>query len=404
MRSWPFLLLCLSSAASAQERINPSGRHEVEVGAVPLVGGDTDVGVGAGFLGSVALPAPEQPVPFDWRFEGGAFLTVKNTHAKGLEFPYFQGYLSFAQPALLERRLRLDIRLDHVSEANMRYFGIGNASVRPAGENADRDLHTRKRPTLSARGRLNLPYSTFAGLGASVSQNWISVRPSSILARDLSEGPPEVRRWLRGTNNHGVLLLEAITGFDTRDNSIDPSRGQYHQLTFRASPRVLSNYPFPYQQLNAAARFYFPVSELRSVLVFWATFDALIGSPPFYELARFDETFAIGGNQGVRGVPGQRYYGTVKAMNSVELRTRVAQFSWLEKPWAIGIATFADSGRLWADFKQRPELDGSGLGLKYGIGAGLRVHQGKTFVVRADVAWSPDARPIGAYVLAGHSH
>jgi hypothetical protein len=50
----------------------------------------------------------------------------------------------------------------------------------------------------------------------------------------------------------------------------------------------------------------------------------------------------------------------------------------------------------------QPELDGEGLGLKYGLGGGLRLLGGKTFVLRVDVAWSPDARPISAYLAAGH--
>jgi hypothetical protein len=32
---------------------------------------------------------------------------------------------------------------------------------------------------------------------------------------------------------------------------------------------------------------------------------------------------------------------------------------------------------------------------------GLRLQQGQAFVVRADLALSPDARPLGAYVTAG---
>jgi hypothetical protein len=31
----------------------------------------------------------------------------------------------------------------------------------------------------------------------------------------------------------------------------------------------------------------------------------------------------------------------------------------------------------------------------------LRVQEGQTFVVRLDLAWSPDATPIGAYFAAG---
>ena len=50
-----------------------------------------------------------------------------------------------------------------------------------------------------------------------------------------------------------------------------------------------------------------------------------------------------------------------------------------------------------------PSSTAPGIGLKYGVGGGLRVQEGKTFVVRGDVAWSPDARPIGGYVTAGQA-
>jgi hypothetical protein len=42
-------------------------------------------------------------------------------------------------------------------------------------------------------------------------------------------------------------------------------------------------------------------------------------------------------------------------------------------------------------------------GLEYGTGFGLRIRQGKAFVVRGDVAWSPDDRPIAGYFTAGHT-
>jgi hemolysin activation/secretion protein len=69
--------------------------------------------------------------------------------------------------------------------------------------------------------------------------------------------------------------------------------------------------------------------------------------------------------------------------------------------YELGSVAFFDAGRVWADLHAVPELDGTGLGLKYGTGIGLRLHKGKTFVLRADVAWSPDARPLGFYFLAG---
>jgi hypothetical protein len=56
---------------------------------------------------------------------------------------------------------------------------------------------------------------------------------------------------------------------------------------------------------------------------------------------------------------------------------------------------------VWADTRPQPALDGTGLGLKYGVGGGLRLGSGGSFVLRGDIAWSPDATPIGGYLIAG---
>jgi hemolysin activation/secretion protein len=129
--------------------------------------------------------------------------------------------------------------------------------------------------------------------------------------------------------------------------------------------------------------------------------DWMFGNVPFYELARFDDTFAIGGTTGVRGVPAQRYYGKLKAFGNLELRLEVVSFRALGKPLTLGLVPFVDAGRLWADTHAHPELDGRGVGLKYGYGGGLRVQSGSSFVIRLDVAASPDASPVGGYFSAG---
>ena len=71
------------------------------------------------------------------------------------------------------------------------------------------------------------------------------------------------------------------------------------------------------------------------------------------------------------------------------------------KDMKFGIAGFFDAGRLWVDFHAHPDLDGAAFGLKYGTGGGIRLQQGKTFVARLDLAWSPDATPIGGYFGVG---
>jgi hemolysin activation/secretion protein len=104
----------------------------------------------------------------------------------------------------------------------------------------------------------------------------------------------------------------------------------------------------------------------------------------------------------VRGVPAQRYYGKVKVFQNLEARSEIWPFRLWGKPMVLGVALFADAGRVWSELTPRhTDLDGTGVGLKYGLGGGLRLKQGETFVVRVDLAWSPDARPVGAYFAAG---
>jgi hemolysin activation/secretion protein len=87
---------------------------------------------------------------------------------------------------------------------------------------------------------------------------------------------------------------------------------------------------------------------------------------------------------------------------NLEFRSDLWHFTLKKKALVLGLAAFVDGGRAWTElFHPHPELDGTGLGLKYGMGCGLRLQEGKTFVVRADLAWSPDARPVGGYFAAG---
>src|SRR6185436_3403753 len=98
-----------------------------------------------------------------------------------------------------------------------------------------------------------------------------------------------------------------------------------------------------------------------------------------------------------------RYHGEVKILGNAELRKMFLFFHFLGKRNGLAAAVFVDTGRLWATYAAHPELDGRSLGLKLGLGGGLRLVAGDSFVLRGDVAWSPDARPIAGYVAAGHA-
>jgi|HubBroStandDraft_6_1064221.scaffolds.fasta_scaffold254146_1 hypothetical protein len=390
-----------ANGQGAPAKPGAQGPHR-ELNIVPIVGGDSDVGVGFGEVSDWAGMAPGYS-PYKWRLESEAFITFKEQDG-GLIIPFQDYSLLLTLPDLApKKRLRLDIRGAFTDEATLKYYGIGNASVLPPPTVNVRDTeYARIHPTLTAEARFALTKAFFLRFGEQYTYNRLTVRPTSTLAADDASASPEVRSILGTFGPHSVDLLEVGVEYDSRDSEIVTRRGMFHAFKARFSPRIDGWLPYGYQQLDADARFYFTPIPRRLTITWRAVGDALLGNPPFYELARFDETPALGGVNAVRGVPAQRYYGKVKVFENFELRSEILPFTIKKKQLVLAVAAFFDAGRVWTEISHaNPQLDGTGLGLKYGVGGGLRVQEGQTFVVRLDLAWSPDATPIGAYFAAG---
>jgi outer membrane protein assembly factor BamA len=381
------------SAVDARADVPADTVHESEreVAVLPLVGGDTDKGFGGGALGSVAMFDTDHPM-YRWKIAFGTFYA---TRSGVFEPSYVDAFALITIPTLLDDRLRLEIRPAYTRDTALKYFGVGNRPSIPAETDPIRDSYDRLHPSLSVLARRRLSGPWFALLGTQMTYNQIHADPDSTLMQDMATADPFL------TRAHGVLRVGTGFGYDSRDNELSPTTGQYHQLKLRASPRIGDDLPYAYQQLNASARFYTTLVPRRLVFAVRGVLDIQTGDVPFYELSRYDDTSAIGGGQGVRGVPAYQFYGRVKAFANVELRASVLRFTAFDRKLKLGFATFVDAGRLWADTQMsHPEIDGTGTGLHYGVGGGIRLTQGRAFLIRADVAWSPDARPVGAYLLA----
>jgi hypothetical protein len=370
-----------------------------------MAGGDSDVGIGGGALGSLTRLEPGYS-PYRWHIEFGALITFKPPADDGWRVPYQDYYLSLVVPDLVRDKLRLEIRPSYTRETTQLYYGIGNRAAAPeqgpGGEGeADYFQYGRMHPTLLVRLRLTLAKDFFLLLGNSFTMNQIDVHPGSKLDQDLRSDDPRIRRFFGETRPHSVDFFEYALIYDSRDNETTPHRGRYHQAKLRLSPGGSEEFPYRYGQVNVIARFY--VTPVRRWLGLGVRFvgDLQFGDPPFYELARYEDTFALGGVNGVRGVPAQRYYGKVKIFGNLETHSELVSFHLGANEYTVALATFFDAGRLWSELPGDAELDGRTLGLKFGVGGGLRLQQGKAFVVRGDVAWSPDARPVAAYFTAG---
>jgi hypothetical protein len=368
--------------------------HELSV--VPFAGGTSDLGIGIGALAAFESYAPDVQ-PYRHRVEASGLLTFKlGVGGSPIVLPYQDGLLQWTW--FLSRDLRLLLRATYTNESFLHYSGVGNASPDPSGSDAaarDRDQWAWLHPALSAglRQRLHGPF--YVQLRAGYAYNHLRFADTSRLLADDRAGV------ITGARDHGQLLGEASLLLDTRDDEVITHCGQFHQLEQRWSPLRAGISPHRYGQTNLTLRFYFtPVARYLTVAL-RAIGDLQYGDVPFYELARIEDTFAFGGPNAVRGIPGQRYYGKLKAIGNVELRSELLPFRVFGKDCVLGVAAFFDGGRVWSGYRARPALDGRGLGLKYGIGLGPRLVVGEVLVVRADVAWSPDADPLSAYFLAG---
>lgn len=410
------LLLWLTPSPARAAGTDPNAPpNRFEPGIVPLIGGSTDIGLGGGLMLSL-VRFQSGYHPYRYRFEANAFLTV-DRFAGETDFPYQDYFVKGIFPDLFGSGVRLTVRAAHAYSANLKYSGIGNASgydrfwdtidrnEDPAAWREARRFYSydRIRPSVQSELRFDLGRSLYLLAGASVTHSTTRVLPFSALNRDLAVGSPEVKSMLRGFEGHGDFLFLYALQYDTRHDEIAPEHGSFHKLGLRLSPGGTEALPYRWAGGTAIVRWYIPAHR-RLTFATRAVFDMILGDPPFYELARFDTgQYALGGQEGVRGVPGQRYYGKIKAFGNLEARVRLLTFRPMTQPIELGVVAFFDAGRLWTDLHGHPELDGKGIGLKYGTGGGLRLRQGHAFVVKFDVAWSPDAFPVSMYFGAGHA-
>ena len=377
------------------------GRNEFTV--VPAAGGSTDIGVGGGFFAALTRNQAGY-APYVWNVEAAGFVTFLPRDG-GLTVPYTDIYSKLTVNRFLGGPIQLDLRPSFTDEQALYYYGMGNASsaVPPIGQSAKYFQYARVHPELLFDVRFKVLDHLAGRVGARYVETGFGIPANSKLGDDARSGSPEVKALIGPTGTEGAALFRYGLQFDDCDNQVSPHKGTFDEVSFNWSPGGTTHLPFRYGEVSVNLRGYFPLFSPRVTVAGRVVGDVLFGDVPFYELSRAVDTYAIGGSNGVRGVPAQRYYGKVKVFGNIEIRARAFDFRLFGKPLTIGAAVFLDGGRLWADTTPQPALDGGALGMKYGVGGGLRLMSGTAFVLRADVAWSPDATPIGGYVVAGRA-
>lgn len=382
-----------------------------EPAGFPLLGGTSDIGVMGGFVATLTR-FDGGTRPYRWNMDLVVAASAKSGPT-GTEIVQ-QSYLwQIDVPGLMGGRVRVNPAAAYERTINMGYYGVGNATPVFA-PNAPADL-SRYNQFVAQEARVRQltriviakPFDLM--LAPSFRYMQPETYPGSRLAQDAAAHGAGGAPIIRGLEPLGLASLGVGIVYDTRDNEFFPRRGAYHQVGVKAVQGIPADGDVRYGEASAILAAYVPVAH-RTTFASRLFVDAEFGNVPFYDLGRggaFLSYELFGGAQGVRGVPLGRYAGVLKAVGNVELRTMVVDFRVLAQSMHMGGSVFFDAGRSFSDYTLRAPADGTGAGIKYGVGAGMYLQWGQAAVFRVDVAYSPDAvaenpkLPLGIYVQDG---
>ncbi|MDB5216330.1 MAG: outer membrane protein [Myxococcaceae bacterium] len=385
-------------------------RDHTEYAGFPVIGGSTDVGVQLGGAGTITHVG-DRFRPYWWKVDGLASISVKGG-PRGTEIVQQSHAMRWDIPGGGAGKVRLMPAAFYDKTINSGYFGLGNASrviARKNGDIGDRYQYVQEEAStrLNARSPLGGPYSTMYGWQLRYAHP--RAYPETKLAIDAETRKPDGSPLIYGVRPLGIATLDAGIIYDTRDDELFPHDGAFHRAAWRLSGATPTSSGVYWAGLDLIYRDFrrLPGSFVVATRIM---IDLMEGHVPFYDLSQgqaFDPNDMPGGALGVRGVPRGRYAGLVKVVGNVELRRIHGSFHFLGSKFQVGTTAFVDAGRVWNDYTFTDPADGTGVGIKYGVGGGPFIIWDTAALLCVNVAYSPDASaanpgfPLGIYVQEG---
>ncbi len=382
-----------------------------EPAAFPILGGDSDIGLELGAVATLSYFS-DGVKPYRWNMDLVLAASVKQGPS-GPEIAQ-QSYLwNWDVPGLEGGRLRLNPEVSYNHTINYGYFGLGDAStgVTPASSTNPGRYHEWIESIVQVRSAARV--SLMGPISALFAVQYLHVSPTAypdtLLQSDAAQRPPGGAPLLYGTSTLSLPSLAAGFVYDTRDDEVFPHSGVFDEAGVRFEQGLPASADVRYAEAGAILRAYAPIVG-PLVVAARLVVNAQLGHVPFYDLFQagpFDQKEMPGGSAGVRGVPLGRYLGPLKVIGNLEMRALWLHFRVLQQKVSLGNDVFFDTGRVWSDYTFHSPLDGTGLGVKYGVGGGIFVLWGQAAMVRIEAAYSPDAvsenptLPVGIYVEDG---
>ncbi|MBK8212533.1 MAG: BamA/TamA family outer membrane protein [Myxococcales bacterium] len=381
-----------------------SDDRKTEWAALPVLGGGSDIGVLFGAT-AVITGVGGETKPYRWQLDVIASTSVKSG-PRGAELVQ-QGWGGRLDvPRIFGTRYRYTFGAFYSRTVNELYFGVGNqAAPDPStvtsatlglGQYVNEEVRIRnvlRFPLVAEAVASNRANETWTGqVGLQLRALHAQPYAGSFLANDLAARTSSGERVIQGEGLQGVLVPSLGVLYDTRDREVLTRTGAFHEVSLRfagVAPATESTYGAAHATFRG-----YTLLPGKVILAGRVVVDAIFGDAPVFDLSQygsFTPSSAIGGEDGVRGVPAALFYGRLKAFGNVEVRRMLFGARPFGTSLEVGVDAFFDAGRVWQSYTFDDRRDGRTLGLKVGVGGGLLVLWGQAALFRAEIAYSPDA-------------
>lgn len=430
----------LSDKADINDTIKEKRKEGLNVGALPAISFDSDIGFQYGLVGNLFNYGDGTYYPdYKWSLYAEWSRTTKGS---GIN------QLFFDSKYLFTRAIRVTAELSYLTEQAIDFYGFNGfqSAYDPAFEDDEASdtsayisrmyyRHERKlfRLSLDLQGKLsgnNLRWLA----GFSRFDNRIGTVDISKLNKGLDEDKklPDVNTLYDDYVDYGIIDREEANGgsvnalrlgmvYDSRDNEPNPNKGFWVEALAMTAPKILGNRENAYTKLAIIYRHYVPIIFDKFTFAYRLGWQGTIdGRTPFHMQPfmistnlKVSKNDALGGAKSLRGMQRNRVVGDAFAYGNLELRYKFAEFNKWNQNFYLALSTFGDFGTITKEIEidktlvpeairdQYFDREDDSLHSTYGLG--LHIAMNRNFILAVDYGMAADRRDgkSGLYINIG---
>lgn len=205
-----------------------------------------------------------------------------------------------------------------------------------------------------------------------------------------------------------MVSLKAGLTYDSRDNRSNPNSGIWTEAGFFYAPGFLGSADEGFLKFYITHRQYFTIIKNRLTFAYRVGYQSTIaGDAPWYtqnmmiitaNRSAFSE--GLGGSKSIRGVLRNRVVGDGIAYGNFEARFKAVKFKLMNQNFYIGINGFFDAGKAIAlipvtvptGIATSDYFDIGAEAIHIGYGAGLKIVMNQNFIISVDYGMASDDR------------